>query len=202
MNKHPSLNQFTLFYSISILLVVDAKKSAKRKKIKLKTKLKPSTSKKISDLKIIQKPNIVQTMPKKVKKHKMKEKKLATFQRPLLTEKPIPKEQERINEIPDELNWIKEDPHELLLSRFVETPKGTKLGESIGIYRKRIILKNKLNFYSIPLDSIREKGAKLVLRRKVDWKKAAKLGEIWRKNTLDIIEIQKHKQKKSLKKKK
>ena len=91
------------------------------------------------------------------------------------------------NEMPDELRWIHEDPHELLLSRFIETPKGTKLGESIGIEKKSLILKNKSNFYSVPLNSIKEKGDKLILRKKIDWKKAAKIGEAWRRRTLDVI---------------
>jgi hypothetical protein len=101
--------------------------------------------------------------------------------------KTVKPNQEKEEEMPEELQWIKEDPHELLLSRFVETPKGTKLGESIGIDGKRLILKNKLNFYSIPLKTIKEKDQILILRKKVDWDEASKLGETWRKNTLDYI---------------
>jgi hypothetical protein len=50
-----------------------------------------------------------------------------------------------------------------------------------------IILKNKLKFYSIPLRFVKEKDDKLVLRKRVDWARAEKLGEIWRKNALDVI---------------
>jgi hypothetical protein len=91
--------------------------------------------------------------------------------------------------VPENLKWLTEDPQEALLSRFVETPKGTKLGESIGIDKSRLILKNKLKFYSIPLNSVKEKGDILVLVRKVNWKLAAKLGENWRKRTLDVLNV-------------
>jgi hypothetical protein len=89
--------------------------------------------------------------------------------------------------IPDEVKWMQEDPQDQLLSRFVETPKGTRVGESIGIEKKRIILKNKLKFYSIPLKYVKEKDDVLILRRKVNWSVAEKLGEAWRKNALDVI---------------
>ena len=89
--------------------------------------------------------------------------------------------------VPDELKWLQEDPKDQLLSRFIETPKGTIVGESIGIEKSQLIIKNKLKFYSIPLKYVKEKDDKLVLRRKVDWIRAQKLGESWRKKALDLI---------------
>jgi hypothetical protein len=93
----------------------------------------------------------------------------------------------KANEVPDEVKWMEEDPHDQLLSRFVETPKGTVVGESIGIEKTRIILKNKLKFYSIPLKYVKEKDDILILQRRVNWTRAEKLGEVWRKAALDII---------------
>jgi hypothetical protein len=97
--------------------------------------------------------------------------------------------------VPDELRWMQEDPQDQLLSRFVETPKGTRVGESIGIEKKRMILKFKSNFYVIPINYVKEKDDKLVLLRKVNWDRAGKLGEIWRKNALDPLYISQKKQK-------
>ena len=109
------------------------------------------------------------------------------------------KKKDKFEGLPEELMWIKEDPQELLLSRFVETPKGTRLGESIGVDKTQLILKNKSKFYSIPLKFIKEKKNKLVLRKKVNWKTAARKGEHWRKITLDPMY---QKTKKKMKKKK
>ncbi len=105
-------------------------------------------------------------------------------------------------ELPQELRWLRDDPHELLLSRFVVTPKDTPLGESIGIDKSMIILKHKSKFYSIPLKSIKEKGDKLVLHKKVNWKRAERLGEHWRKKTLDVMKVKKVKKPKTIKSKK
>ena len=99
--------------------------------------------------------------------------------------------------IPEEVRWLQEDPQDQLLSRFVETPKGTKVGESIGIEKSELILKNKLNFYLIPLNYVKEKDGKLILRRKVNWSSAAKLGDAWRRRALDIIRNKKQKRIKS-----
>lgn len=100
-------------------------------------------------------------------------------------------------ELPIELQWIREDPKEQLLSRFVESPKGTLLGESIGIDKTKIIIKHKLKFYSIPLKSIKEKDDKLVLTKRVNWERAAKLGELWRKDALGSGKTNKSKSKKN-----
>lgn len=103
------------------------------------------------------------------------------------------------NGIPSQLEWIQEDPQELLLSRFIETPKGKRLGESIGIDKTRLIMKKKSKFYSIPLKAIKEKDDVLILVMKVNWKLAAKLGENWRKRTLDLFEFQKTQKSKVIK---
>ncbi|WP_455392723.1 DUF5749 family beta-barrel protein [[Eubacterium] cellulosolvens] len=122
----------------------------------------------------------------KLKKKSLKKKLIRRPKQKLKNRQPTAK-QKGEDEVPDEVKWLQEDPHDQLLSRFVETPKGTRVGESIGIEKSRIILKNKLKFYSIPLKFVKEKDEKLILRRKVNWSRAEKLGEIWRKNALDII---------------
>ena len=104
------------------------------------------------------------------------------------------------DQVPNEVKWMQEDPQDQLLSRFVETPKGTVVGESIGIEKSMIILKNKLKFYSVPLKYVKEKDDKLILKRKIDWSKAEKLGELWRKEALDVLPKNKPKKSKRSKK--
>lgn len=123
---------------------------------------------------------VAKTRPKKISKKKL-------VKKTRLKKRKIAAKSKRTDEVPNEVKWMQEDPQDQLLSRFVETPKGTRVGESIGIEKSKIILKNKLKFYSIPLNYVKEKDDKLVLRRKVDWTRAAKLGELWRKNALDVI---------------
>jgi hypothetical protein len=192
----------------TIILIFQVLDAQKKKKIKPKPKLKSKEKSNTSMNKIpgesknqsIETPinknikNKISKKKKTIQKRRLKKttikeyKKVPIKKLKLTTQRPI-NNGSKENEIPDNLKWLQEDPHELLLSRFVETPKGTKLGESIGIDKSRLILKNKLKFYSIPMTSIKEKGDKLVLRRKVNWKLAVKLGERWRKKTLDVIKM-------------
>jgi len=145
-----------------MFLVLQLKGKIKRKKAKPKIK------------------GVGRTRPKETSKKKL-------VKKTRLKKRRIIAKSKKADEVPNEVKWMQEDPHDQLLSRFIETPKGTRVGESIGIEKSRIILKNKLKFYSIPLNYVKEKDDKLVLRRKVDWIHAAKLGELWRKNALDVI---------------
>lgn len=167
----------------------EKKKAPVKKRAKLKLTKKPSKETDDGKAESVKKSK----RRRSIKKARAQEGKVKPVPKTKVKKKPPSDIVKRVEEssnnddIPVELQWLREDPHELLLSRFVETPKGTRLGESIGIDKSRLILKNKLNFYSIPLKSVKEKGDKLILRRKVDWKSATRLGEIWRKNTLDVI---------------
>jgi hypothetical protein len=167
-----------LFFNI---LMVKTGSTANPKNKRAKAKPKQSSP----QTKLKTKTHAIKTKKKLVKKTRLKKRST--------TVTPKPKKEQ---EVPDEVKWMQEDPHDQLLSRFVETPKGTRVGESIGIEQSRIILKNKLNFYVIPLKYIKEKDDKLILRRKVNWDRAAKLGEAWRKKALDVIPKNKPKRKK------
>jgi hypothetical protein len=133
----------------------------------------------------VQKRRVKKSTPAKLRKVPLK--RLSFSKKPEPKQEVKPKKEPVEGEIPEELRWLQEDPHELLLSRFIETSKGTRLGESIGIDKKMLIMKKKSKFYSIPLKAIKEKGDVLILKKRVDWKKASKLGESWRRRTLDVI---------------
>ena len=140
-----------------------------------------------------------QTTAKKTGIKPKKDTKKKLVKRSKLKKQPDATPPKKEDGVPDELRWMQEDPQDQLLSRFVETPKGTRVGESIGIEKKKMILKFKSNFYVIPLNYIKEKDDKLVLLRKVNWERAGKLGEIWRRNALDPLYISQKKQKKQQK---
>lgn len=75
-----------------------------------------------------------------------------------------------------------EDMYESLIPCFVINKNGEKIGETIGMDGKRIIIKKMEAFYSVPLSKINEKSDKLVVDD-VDWKEAKILGERWRKKS-------------------
>jgi hypothetical protein len=94
-------------------------------------------------------------------------------------------------QLPEDVKWLEDDPHDEILSRFIFNPKGTQLGETIGVEGKQLIVKNREKFYSIPLNSIKDRNDELILVKKVDWNKAEKKGEKWRKKALDVIKPKK-----------
>jgi len=171
---------------ISISLVKNAKpKPRKKAETKSKQRLKKKNTAKSSKSST---KKLKQISPKTTGPQKAANVKKVHRFRKVKPKRKLPENKSTKDEdIPTEVMWLREDPRESLLSRFVETPKGNNVGESIGIERSRIILKKKLNFYSIPLKYVKEKDDKLVLTHKVNWTRAAKLGEIWRRKALDII---------------
>ena len=178
-----------LNFIISGSQVTSPKKVVKKTTKKLRTSSRAKSTSK-QPVKTTQK-----LKPKAIKSGSKKK----LVKRSKLKTKPTQKKVQKEDEIPDEVKWLQEDPQDQLLSRFVETPKGTVVGESIGIEKSKIILKNKLKFYVIPLKYVKEKDDKLVLRRKVNWDNASKLGERWRKQALDVIPKNKPKMGKGVK---
>lgn len=75
-----------------------------------------------------------------------------------------------------------EDIYESLIPFFVVNKNNEPVGETIGMDGKRIIIKNKEVFYSIPLSKLNKKFDKLVADD-VDWEEAKILGERWRKKS-------------------
>lgn len=149
------------------------KKGVRPKTIK-KPKLKPKSKPK-------RRPSVKRGKTKKVIKKRKPVKK-----RP--AKKPIKKADEQL---PEDVKWLEDDPHDEILSRFIYDPRGKQVGETIGVEGKQLIVKNREKFYSIPLNSIHEKNSELVLRKKVNWVKAEKKGEKWRKKALDVIKPKK-----------
>jgi hypothetical protein len=82
------------------------------------------------------------------------------------------------------------DPEEFrdeYLSRFVKDGGGSILGETIGFEGKDLILKKDDDFFRIPIRSVELEADFLRLIKDVNWKKAAKDGEKWRKRELDPL---------------
>ena len=75
-----------------------------------------------------------------------------------------------------------EDIHESLIPCFVVNKNNERIGETIGMDGKRIIIKNKEVFYSVLLSKLNKKFDKLVIDA-VDWEEAKVLGERWRKKS-------------------
>jgi hypothetical protein len=208
MNRALFKNWLSILTTYLFLQAAGKKKGQKKSKQKVsnkgssinivKPKPKARSKSKTPGKKVkVQKRRVTRAKPVTTKKIPLK--KLKFGKEPDQKQQVKPKVKPEEAEIPDELRWIQEDPHELLLSRFIETPKGTRLGESIGIDKKMLIMKKKSKFYSIPLKAIKEKGDVLILKKRVDWKKASKLGETWRKRTLDVIPGKQSRQSKVIK---
>jgi hypothetical protein len=123
----------------------------------------------------------------KIGKKKKVVKKRKIVRRPL-RKKGRKKEDEQL---PEDVKWLEDDPHDEILSRFIFNSKGTQMGETIGVEGKQLIIKNREKFYSIPLNSIKEKNDELTLVKKINWKRAEKKGEKWRKKALDVIKPKK-----------
>ena len=159
------------------------------RKRSIKTKPKPPRAKKGVRPKIVKKPKPKPKLKPSVKRGKAK--KVVKKRRPVKkrpSKKPIKKADEQL---PEDVKWLEDDPHDEILSRFIYDPKGKQVGETIGVEGKQLIVKNREKFYSIPLISIHEKNSELVLRKKVNWVKAEKKGEKWRKKALDVIKPKK-----------
>ena len=80
-----------------------------------------------------------------------------------------------------------EDPKDEYLSRFVLEDGEKTLGESVGIEKDMIVIKEGDAFFMIPLKSVELSEDRLHLKESVDWRKAKRKGEKWRKNELDPL---------------
>jgi hypothetical protein len=82
---------------------------------------------------------------------------------------------------------VGEDPRDEYLSLFVLDANDNPIGESIGVEGDRIVIKNGKDFFRVPLKSfeVRERSLRAIL--KIDWEKAKKEGEIWKRKELDPL---------------
>ncbi len=79
------------------------------------------------------------------------------------------------------------DPRDEYLSRFVKDKMGKDLGESIGLDGERLIIKDRMDFYRIPLKSVVLMDDHIRITGRVNWKKARKEGDKWRTSELDPL---------------
>ena len=79
------------------------------------------------------------------------------------------------------------DPRDEYLSRFIKDPEGKDLGESVGVDRDMLIMKERMDFYRIPLKSVALVDNHIRINGRVNWKKAKKDGEKWRTSELDPL---------------
>jgi hypothetical protein len=84
----------------------------------------------------------------------------------------------------EDFKWMEEDPHDELFSRFVYSRAGERMGESIGVENKHLIVKSEQKFYLVPLAAVDFEADDLRVVRRVDWKKAGRLGNTWKKKNL------------------
>ena len=70
---------------------------------------------------------------------------------------------------------------------FTLTEDGETRGETIGFEGKNLILKKEDDFFKFPISYVEPVDDHLVLKKKVNWKKAGKQGEKWRKKELDPL---------------
>jgi len=81
-----------------------------------------------------------------------------------------------------------DDPKDEFLSLFVTNRKGEIKGESIGMEEEDIIIKQGDDFYRFPFGSVKLENDKLTITKRINWKKARKEGEKWRKRELDPLD--------------
>ncbi len=79
------------------------------------------------------------------------------------------------------------DPRDEYLSRFIKDKKGKDLGESIGMDGDMLIMKDRMEFYRIPMKNVTIVENHIQINGRVNWKKAKKEGEKWRNSELDPL---------------
>jgi hypothetical protein len=166
-------------------------KAETKSKVKSKTKDDAGKPKTKRAVKSVKRPGTLRTkspsrktpVRRKVRTTKVKGKTTQTTKKPVKSAKV----KEEVSTTPVELKWVEEDPRDHLLSRFIYDSKNKVIGESIGVEGKQLIMKSGKYFYSIPLKKIHEKENDLTLKGKVNRQQARKLGEAWRKRTLDPL---------------
>lgn len=98
-----------------------------------------------------------------------------------------PKTMARKKSIPELSDAEAKDFRDDMLSMFVKKESGEVVGETIGFDGKYLVLKKEDGFLKIPSISVQKGDGCLVIRGKIDWKKARKLGEKWRRKELDPL---------------
>lgn len=88
-----------------------------------------------------------------------------------------------IKKIKDEIN----EDYNGLLCKFVITGTGKKIGESVSIDNDIIIIKSGKKFLGVPLKHIEDKEKILLVKGLIDFDKAYKMGEKWRKKSFSTI---------------
>ncbi|MFO8050284.1 MAG: DUF5749 family beta-barrel protein [Thermoplasmatota archaeon] len=73
------------------------------------------------------------------------------------------------------------------LSLHVREKNGKSRGETISFDGNSIIIKDGDDFLKVPFSKLEKKDEHIEVTKKVNWKKAKKEGERWRKDELDPL---------------
>jgi hypothetical protein len=81
-----------------------------------------------------------------------------------------------------------------VLSRFVENADGERVGETVGMDGRFVIVKGRdpVRFHAIPRDALVLQGETFKVDRAVDWPAAATAGEAWREKQHRVVEYGAH----------
>ncbi|MFW3145435.1 MAG: DUF5749 family beta-barrel protein [Thermoplasmatota archaeon] len=93
----------------------------------------------------------------------------------------------RKKSIPELSDAEAKDFRDDMLSLFVRDDGGKVVGETIGFDGNHLILKMEDRFFKIPISAVEKAEGSLVVKKRIDWKKAGKMGEKWRKKELDPL---------------
>lgn len=81
-----------------------------------------------------------------------------------------------------------------VLSRFVEDKDGERLGETVGMDGKLVIVKGRdpIRFHAVPRDALTLEGEAFKVTGDVDWPAAAAEGEAWREKQHRVVDYGAH----------
>jgi hypothetical protein len=82
---------------------------------------------------------------------------------------------------------VLDDPRDEYLSRFVHEVDGRIIGETIGLEKEMIVIKNGDDFFVAPLSSFELDDNVLKVIVPVNWNKAREEGEDWKNKELDPL---------------
>lgn len=74
-----------------------------------------------------------------------------------------------------------------LTLRIVLKENSEKFGETICVVGKRVIVKKDADFYSIPINKLKEKFGDLVLSENTNMEEAKKLGDAWKSKSTSVL---------------
>ncbi|MGA1793550.1 MAG: DUF5749 family beta-barrel protein [Thermoplasmatota archaeon] len=86
-----------------------------------------------------------------------------------------------------QMNFDPKDFKDEYLSRFLKDKKGDVKGETIDFEGDDLVVKKGDEFFRVPISSVELEEEFLMLKKRVDWKKAKVMGEKWRKRELDPL---------------